>query len=68
MNKQQREEIDKLKMRLELKKMGVQDIQEKLSFILEDGSLCNITQELNCSIENIDKAIKLLDDIMQNGV
>lgn len=46
MNELQREEIDKLKMRLELKKMGVQDIQEKLSSILEDGSLRNITQEL----------------------
>lgn len=42
---------------------------EKLSSILlEDGNLCNITQELNCSIESIDKAIKLLDDMMQNGV
>lgn len=44
--------------------MGVQDIQEKLSSILEDGSLCDITQELNCSIENIDKAVELLNDIM----
>ena len=63
MNNQQKEEIDKLKMRLELKKMGIQDVQEKLSSILEDSSTNNVTQELNCSIESIDKAIKLLDDM-----
>lgn len=64
MNDKQKEEIDKLKMRLELKKMGIQDVQEKLSSILEDGILCDITQELNCSMKSIDKAIKLLDDMM----
>ena len=56
MNNQQREEIDKLKMRLEFRKIGIQDIQEKLSSILEDGILCDITQELNCSMKSIDKA------------
>lgn len=64
MNEQQREEIDKLKMRLELKKMGVQDIQEKLLSILSETQNNKISQELHDAIKSIDRAMELLSDIV----
>lgn len=63
MNELQMNEIDKLKARLELKKLGIQEVNEKLLPILSETQNNRISQELHCAMESIDRAIKLLEKI-----